>query len=297
MQCWAYVRLTVTIDDDRSEAYVRIRTYEWLTAIMVVFGLTPVSGLPLAGFSAGAGGGGVTSMTYVSVPARVDAPAPVGTAARVGAVAWIVGAAQFLVANGVAQAAWTTPYSLAHNNISDLGAVSCGMFDEEFPRYICSPLHALFNASMIVQGVLLATGVLLTARLWGKGFLARTAQTLLVLAATGYLLAGLWPGDVNLDRHVLGAFLIMIVGNIGLVLAGFVPRDSLVGRLRWFTVTLGLVALAGVWMHFQRQFGALGLGGSERIAVFPLQLWTLVMGGLVLASARKNRPRAQVVRV
>jgi Predicted membrane protein len=255
-------------------------------------GLTPVAGLPLAGFPAGPARGGLTSMTHVSVPARVNAP--VGIPAQVGAVAWIAGAAQFLVMNVVAQAAWTTPYSLAHNNISDLGAVSCGMFDEEFPRYICSPLHVLFNASMIVQGVLLAAGVLLSARLWGKGFLPRTAQTLLVLAGVGYLLAGLWPGDVNLDLHVLGAFLIMMVGNVGLVLAGFVPRDSLVGRVRWFTVALGLAALAGVWLHFQRQFGALGLGGSERIAVFPLQLWTLVIGGLVLVSARRNRRRTPV---
>jgi len=128
------------------------------------------------------------------------------------------------------------PYSLTHNNISDLGAVNCGMSDEKFPRYICSPLHAPFNASMIVQGVLLAAGVLLTARLWGKGFLPRTAQTLLVLAGFGYLLAGLWSGDVNLDRHVLGAFLIMMVGNVGLRARRVRSRDSLVGRVRWFTV-------------------------------------------------------------
>jgi hypothetical membrane protein len=71
----------------------------------------------------------------------VSIPAPVRLTARIGTAAWIVGAVQFLVANAVAQAARTTPYSLVHNNISDLGVVSCGVFDEEFPRYICSPLH------------------------------------------------------------------------------------------------------------------------------------------------------------
>lgn len=249
----------------------------------------------MAGFPAAAHRGGLKRVTDVSTPARVPA------AARLGAAAWIAGAAQFLVANAVAQAAWTTPYSLVHNNISDLGVTSCGVFDEEFPRYICSPLHDLVNASMIAQGLLLAAGVLLTARLWGKGFASRTAQVLLVLAGLGYVFAGVWPADVNLDGHVLGAFLILIVGNLGLLLAGFVPRGSLVGRARWFTLAMGLIALTGVWLHFERQFGVLGLGGSERLAVFPLQLWTLVVGALALASdanwrrstagARGYRPR------
>lgn len=307
MRRWAYVRLTVIIDDDRGEAILHPRTYGWLTAIMAVFGLTPVAGFPLAGFLAGVSGGGLTGMTYESIPTRasvpasvdapVDSPTGTGTVARIGAVAWIVGATQFLVANVVGQAAWTTPYSLAHNNISDLGVVSCGVFDEEFPRYICSPLHTLVNASMIAQGILLAAGVALTARLWGKGFVSRAAQVLLVLAGLGYVFAGVWPADVNLDGHVLGAFLILILGNLGLLLAGFAPRTSLVGRARWFTLVLGLVALTAMWLHFQRQFGVLGLGGSERLAVFPLQLWTLVVGGLTLVSARSSRPRiAQTVR-
>ena len=216
----------------------------------------------------------------------------VSGSARVGAAAWIVGAVQFVVANVVTQAAWKTPYSLAHNNISDLGVTSCWVFDEEFPRYICSPLHDVVNVSMIAQGLLLAAGVLLTVRLWGTGSWARAAQALLLLAAVGYVFAGVWPADVNLDGHVLGAFLILIVGNLGLLLAGLVPRASLLGRARWFTVAMGLVALAGTWMHLERQFGALGLGGSERLAVFPLQVWTIVMGSLLLAWSRVRRPSA-----
>jgi hypothetical membrane protein len=209
----------------------------------------------------------------------------VALGARIGGLAFIVGAAQFLLLNAVAQAAWTTPYSWADNTISDLGVVTCGMFDEEFPRYLCSPWHALVNTSMVLQGLLLAAGVLLTTRGWGRGVRARAAQTLLVLAAAGYVLAGVWPADVDLERHVLGAFLIMIVGNLGLVLAGFLPRASVVGRARWFTVTIGLIALAATWLHLQRHFGPLGLGGSERIAVFALHAWTLVVGARFLSSS------------
>jgi hypothetical protein len=44
---------------------------------------------------------------------------------KAGAVAWIAGTVQFLIAEFVAQSAWRAPYSWAMNAISDLGAVHC----------------------------------------------------------------------------------------------------------------------------------------------------------------------------
>ena len=43
-----------------------------------------------------------------------------GSAIKVGALAWVL-AAQFFVAQAVVQSAWTTPFSLRENYISDLG--------------------------------------------------------------------------------------------------------------------------------------------------------------------------------
>jgi hypothetical membrane protein len=69
------------------------------------------------------------------------------------------------------QAAWRTPYSWMVNPLSDLGAVHCQRTGSgaPLPRYVCSPLHGVVNASVIVLGVLLAGGVLLTSSCWGSG--------------------------------------------------------------------------------------------------------------------------------
>jgi len=45
----------------------------------------------------------------------------------IGGACWAVGVIQYAVAQVVA-AAWTRPYSLRSNCISDLGNTACGMF-------------------------------------------------------------------------------------------------------------------------------------------------------------------------
>ena len=94
---------------------------------------------------------------------------------RVGAVMWIAGPVQYLIAQLVAQAAWRTPYSWMVNPLSDLGAVHCQRTGSGYPlpRYVCSPLHGVVNTSVIALGILLAGGVLLTASCWGSGTASR----------------------------------------------------------------------------------------------------------------------------
>src|ERR1017187_5995873 len=45
-----------------------------------------------------------------------------------GGACWAVGVVQYAAAQVVAAGAWTRPYSLKNNYISDLGNTACGMF-------------------------------------------------------------------------------------------------------------------------------------------------------------------------
>ncbi|QKV90870.1 DUF998 domain-containing protein [Streptomyces sp. NA02950] len=223
----------------------------------------------------------------------VPSPGPRGQlAARAGAAAWILNAAQFLVVQLIVGSRWRTPYSWKRNNISDLGNVHCRMWDESRPRYVCSPLHTLMNTSFVAQGVLLFTGVLLTGFAWGRGAMAWTARILCVISAGGWVLVGMVPADVNEDLHVLGALLIMGLGNIGLLCAGCVREDSVLGRLRAMTLGIAVTAMLGAWMFFAQHGPGIGLGGMERVAAFAPQVWTLVMALAVLhaAEATTHRP-------
>src|SRR5258708_40175472 len=65
---------------------------------------------------------------------------------------------EFFVVQTVVAKAWTVPFSLGLNTISDLGATTCGIIDG---RDVCSPLHLLMNVAIIVFGCLMASGSLL----------------------------------------------------------------------------------------------------------------------------------------
>jgi hypothetical membrane protein len=138
------------------------------------------------------------------------------------------------------------------------------------------------NVSFVAEGVLLAAGVLLTGELWRRGFDSWLARISVGLAACGYVLVGLAPADVNENLHVLGALLILGVGNAGLVFAAATPRSSPLAGVRILTMALAFPAIGATWLHLSRHYLWLGMGGTERVAVFALTVWTLALGLYVL---------------
>src|SRR3954470_15969991 len=116
----------------------------------------------------------------------------------VGALCWAAAAPLFLAANVVVGLAWDDPpFSWATNNISDLGNVTCGVWDTTRPRYVCSPWHDAMNVALVLTAVLLLAGLMLTWRACGDGRAVRTGQGLLVLWTAGLALAGLFPADAH----------------------------------------------------------------------------------------------------
>ncbi len=216
-----------------------------------------------------------------------------------GAILYIVGVLEFLVGMIVTQVGWdlksgNPTYSLAHNYISDFGAVSCG---EIAGRYVCSPWHLVFNISIVVMGILLIFGTLLII----SAFPARATRTvglgLLIISAFGSIGVGLSPEDVNLTVHTLSALAAFLAANIALMVLGIAMfRDTRWNGYRGFTILCGLVgfvalllfvAKAWTWGGF---FGDWGVGGIERTIVAPVLLWALV-AGIHLLRIRTYAPR------
>jgi hypothetical protein len=62
----------------------------------------------------------------------------------------------------VAQVAVAAPFSLLDNNISDLGASTCGPIAiGAYRAGVCSPWHPVMNATFVVSGLLTAPGAVL----------------------------------------------------------------------------------------------------------------------------------------
>ncbi|MGW6280315.1 DUF998 domain-containing protein [Kribbella sp. NPDC055071] len=162
----------------------------------------------------------------------------------IAAVALIVAALQYVIAEAVTASGWKNPtYSYSYNFISDLGVPSCG--GEVQGRTICSPLHTVMNAGFVVQGLLVILAALLVF-----GLRRRTSLVLAVVHGVGIVLVGLVHGspesiaDGAIRWHGLGAAMAILGGNALWIVVG---RDVLRRQgKRW----LGIVGIA---------LGALGL--------------------------------------
>ena len=92
---------------------------------------------------------------HVSAPATAGSFLPDTRSIRANIGGWAqLSVVQYFVAEAAVIAAWSgpEPYSRTTGFISDLGAVSCGIYED---RAVCSPLHLLMNASFVVQGLAL----------------------------------------------------------------------------------------------------------------------------------------------
>jgi hypothetical membrane protein len=198
-----------------------------------------------------------------------------------GALLWLVGSVEFVLGMVVTQLGWTTSYSLTQNYISDLGAVNCGSFSG---RYVCSPWHLVFDASVIVLGLCLCFGALLLR----TGFPTRGSRTvglgLLVIAGIGAIGVGLFPEDVNLNAHMVSSLVAFAGASLGAIVLGLAMfRDTRWQGYRAFSVLCGLIGFVALclfaakaynWGPFWADWGA---GGIERTIVAPVLLWALLV--------------------
>lgn len=224
------------------------------------------------------------------VPSRISTPAAI-----TGATALLIGALQYFVAQVVTAAAWRTPYSWRSNWISDLGNTRCGPFTvpHGVPAYVCSPLHAVMNASFVASGLLFLIGVLALWHLWPTHGLAAAGKVLLLVSGALKPLVGIAPENTNVDLHLLGA-LNLPVASIGILLlsiaGGRLSRGF--GRLGIATAVVGLV---GVVLSTVSQYRGealtlgLGYGGMERVADYPGFVWAVVLGAMVLVAVARGR--------
>ncbi len=201
---------------------------------------------------------------------------------RVGA--WMIGlgAVQFIVAMAVVQLRYAH-YSLLTNYISDLGNTST------------SPLHEVFNVSIIVLGVLAFVGIL---GAWG-GFPSGGSRILglglLLLASVAAIFVGIFPENVNPTVHGIASLAVFGPGGVGLVVVGSGMRAGTHwSSYRLFTMVLGAVTLLSLLYYAPTQATntTFDPGLIERLIVAPILLFAL---GIAVHLARLPvRPRIRI---
>jgi hypothetical membrane protein len=199
-----------------------------------------------------------------------------------GAVAWLL-AAQFFVAQVVVASAWTAPFSLRTNVISDLGNTSCGPYPNASSPFVCSPWHAAMNASFIIVGITMAAGAVLARGAFRAGWRRDLAIALFVAAGIGVLLVGVFPDNENSTNHAVGAGVNFIAGNAALILFGLaLPPSASTRWFVWFSVFAGAAGLVATVLFALRHDLGLGAGGIERVAAYTTATWQIVAGLVIL---------------
>jgi len=200
----------------------------------------------------------------------------------IGGLVWMC-AIQFFVAQVVVQAAWTTPFSLATNYISDLGNTACANYPTGGQTYVCSPLHEWMNLSFFAQGVIIIIGTLLILPLIRRGAVTGIGVALLLLTGLGMFGVGLFTENDNNDWHVYSAALQFITGNLALVIVGISRVTTGVSKVyRVGSILLGVIGLAATVLFPNGYHLGLGVGGMERVAAYTFPIW-LITSGLLIA--------------
>jgi hypothetical membrane protein len=169
---------------------------------------------------------------------RPTSDSPAGR--RFAGACWILTALYF-AAQAVAQAAWTTPFSLVDNRVSDLGSTACASFGASF---VCSPLHAAMNIAFVATGALLLLGTVFGRTSWPRRRLTTWGLAFLSVAGVGTVLVGLSPENINVVVHLVGALNIPC-GNVAMILLGLALRDTR-PRAALLSLLLGSLGLVGM---------------------------------------------------
>lgn len=213
---------------------------------------------------------------------------PIGQASsiRAGAIAWIV-AVQFFVTQVVVASAWSRPFSLRLDYISDLGNTACGPYPAGSTNLVCSPWHAAMNLSFIVLGITMIVGARLTRSVFPAGWVRSVAASLFAMAGVGVILVGIYPENTDNARHVVGAGVNFVAGNIAMIIYGLAlaQQPERHRALMQFSLVTGTLGLLATLLFVTGQFLGLGLGGMERVAAYPMTVWQIVAGIALLRSA------------
>jgi hypothetical membrane protein len=144
---------------------------------------------------------------------------------------------------------------------------------------VCSPWHAGMNASFALTGVLLALGAVLLRRAQQARLLWQSGLALVALAGAGFMLVAIYPENVRAAPHHFGAALHFVGGNLGLILLGAALLQSR-ARTRWalLTIASGVSGLLATALFVSGHYLGAGHGGMERLAAYPVPLWTTIAG-------------------
>jgi hypothetical membrane protein len=193
---------------------------------------------------------------------------------KVAGLLIFVAVIQFILAVIVAEALYTG-YSISDNYLSDLGIGSSSM---------------IFNSSVFLMGLLLIIGAYFLHRAFKFTLLTAT----FALTAIGSMGVGIFTKDATTIHSITTVIFFLFSGlsAIFAVICSYVHGFKLMEMpFSAIAIILALIELGGFPLFVARINFGLGMGGMQRIVLYPILMWLTAFGGYLMA--HPDRPATQ----
>jgi hypothetical membrane protein len=185
----------------------------------------------------------------------------------IAGTALLIGMVQFLLLLQIAEYVYPN-YSTSQNYISDLGATcrsgSCTVFQ---------PSAFIFNGSIIVLGIL----VVISAYYLQKAFGRKIFSLFVLFAGLGAIGVGLFPETSGIIHLVVSFITFIFIG-----LASLISYRIVTSPLNYVSIILGALTLVDMVLFITGNFLGLGVGGMERMIVYPTLVWGIAFAGYLI---------------
>jgi hypothetical membrane protein len=184
---------------------------------------------------------------------------------RIAGLLGFVAGVQFILAVIICEALYSG-YSVGQQYISDLGNWS-----------LAGNYAAIFNVSIIFAGAL---GIA-SAYFIQQAFKNRLFTSLLMISSICNILIGVFAEDISMPAHGISALIGLILG-LG---ATFMTYKFVKSPLSYAPIILGGVIIVAVVLQASGFYLGLGLGGIERLEIYPSLLWGLVFDAYLIGES------------
>ena len=185
------------------------------------------------------------------------------SSAKVAGALFFIATSQFVLGLVVAEALYSG-YSVSANYISDLGV---------------GPSALVFNVSVFLMGLLIILGAYFLQR----GFNYRALTVLLILTAIGAMGVGVFTENSGTIHSVVSLIAFLFGG-----LSAIASYKLLKLPFSAIAVILGLMCLGALVLFMVKVDLGLGVGGMERMIVYPLLVWGAGFGGHLIGQPEKR---------
>ena len=181
---------------------------------------------------------------------------------KVAGVFFFIAASQFILGLIVAEALYPG-YSISTNYISDLGV---------------GPSSTVFNVSIFLLGLLSIIGTYYLQR----AFNLKMITILLTIAAVAAMGVGIFTENSE-PMHMFASFFVFLFSGLSAISSCRLIKYP----FNIIVILLGLVSVLAMILFMENIYVGLGVGGMERMIVYPILIWMIGLGGFLIAFPEK----------